>query len=123
MGYNRKNKNWKCLDHIEVLTAEVSRLQKKLDSIQELLDIMGIKESFNDIYWRCTMGTKFKGEKPEGGQVYDYAGVNFFRGDKDNLIEKLNDAEVPYSSFSHFVRASINTQLEKLNIDFHITER
>ena len=69
------------------------------------------------------MAVKFNPDRPERDRRYDYCGINFFLGDKDDLMQVLNDNQVPYSSFSHFVRASINVNLKQLGIDFRLTER
>lgn len=60
-----------------------------------------------------------KTNKPE----FTYSGINFFPGDKEKLMKVLSTTPTVYSSFSQFVRASINLHLKKLNIDFTITER
>ena len=52
--------------------------------------------------------------------TYDYVGTPFYKGDKDELIQALNDAEAPYTSLAHFVRCAVNTELSKLKINFGI---
>ena len=70
------------------------------------------------------MPTKFNRNHPSQKEPeYEYVSVAFFGKDKNELIEALNKAQLPYSSISHFVRAAINSKLEAHDIDFHITER
>ena len=69
-------------------------------------------------------GPKFKGNPaPPPREEYEYVSIAFFGDDKRDMVEVLNEAKLPYTSLSHFVRAAINTQMKQHGIDFHITER
>jgi hypothetical protein len=67
--------------------------------------------------------TKFKSNLESRDQKYGYMGVSFFGDDKEDLVEVLNQAQLPYSSFNHFLRTAVNLLLAKHDIDFQITER
>lgn len=68
--------------------------------------------------------TKFKGDPPPKQEPkYEYISVAFFGDDKEDMVNVLNEAKLPYSSLNHFIRTAINTQMAQHGIDFHITER
>jgi len=67
--------------------------------------------------------TKFKGANPPKDREYGYISIAFFGDDKEDLIQVLNHAKLPYSSLNHFMRAAVNSQLKHHGIDFQITER
>jgi len=68
---------------------------------------------------------KFKGLRipPAGAPDYGFISIPFFGEDKDELINALNEAGLPYSSLAHFVRVAINDKLKAHGVTFHITER
>ncbi|MFO7791267.1 MAG: hypothetical protein R6V32_11940 [Bacteroidales bacterium] len=49
--------------------------------------------------------------------------ASVFAGEKDLLMKSLNESNHAYGSFSQFVRSSININLEKMGIEFRLTEK
>jgi len=69
------------------------------------------------------MGTKFQSNVEATGSQYEALSVTTLLGEKEPLMQALNDLEHGYTSFSQFARASINLKLSDLGSEFRLTEK